>query len=210
MAEKQRLQSGEGEYVATQAQSARTMLIVLMVSAAIYALAVMSSVANLLVYDVPYGTEFKNAHSYWAVLAPILGVLTVFVASTGMYRNLSPIARMVAMVWVVIMDVGLLGLFVVTMVDIFTCDGPDWWCFDPSTGAVSWRYWWYAASLWLQLVALVLWTIVFYLFGRSMNKIQNKMPGAYATRIVKGLGERLVAAHEVVFGSASTNAKTLQ
>jgi hypothetical protein len=204
------LMEGMKEETVKKANSARTMLVILMVTAAIYALAVMSSVANLLVYDIPYGTEFKNAHGYWAVLAPILGVLTVYVAATGMYRNMSDIARMVAFIWAVIMDIGLLGLFVVTMVDIFTCDGPDWWCFDPATGAVSWRYWWYAASLWLQLVALVIWTVVFYLFGRAIGKIERMMPAAYAAHIVKGIGSRAIAAQQWVFGAKSTGAKTFQ
>ena len=205
------MMEGAKQKTIQEARSARTMLIVLMVTAAIYALAVMSSIANLLVYDIPYGTEFKNAHSYWAVLAPLLGVLTVFVASTGMYRNLSTIARMVAFVWVVIMDVGLLALFVVTMIDIFTCDGPDWWCFDSATGAVSWRYWWYAASLWLQLLALSIWTIVFYLFGRSVMKIQNLMPGAYAASVVKGIGARALATQQWVWGGSNeANVKTFQ
>jgi hypothetical protein len=206
----EKLLEGAQEQTVKNANSARTLLIVLMVTSVIYTLAVMSSIANLLVYDIPYGTEFKNAHSYWAVLAPLLGVLTAVIATTGMYRNMSYIARMIAFIWAIVMCVGLLGLFIVTMVDIFTCDGPDWWCFDPATGAVSWRYWWYAASIWLQFVALTIWTVVFYLFGRAIGKIERMMPAAYATRLVKGIGERALAAQQWVFGSGSTSAKSYQ
>lgn len=192
---------GTEQLIMKERNTIHGLLVGAMIVACIYILGGMSSTAALIVYDIPFGTEFTNAHSYWALGPAIFTALTAFIMAMGMFRDTRNIAYLVSLVWTIIMAVALLGIFVVTMVDIFTCDGPDWWCFDPAIGAVSWRYWWYAASAWLQLVAIVIWIVLFYLIHRSATKIDRTHPGSMPYSYVTGLGGKSVFGYAVPMSS---------
>lgn len=156
--------------VKSNIRSVRVLVIVLMILTGLAVLGGMSSIASLLVYDIPWGTEYQNAHSYWALIPAVFSPLLVFAMAVGLFRNVKLGSYWFGFIYCLIHEAILITIFIVTMVDIFTCDAPDWWCYDSVTMAVSWRYWWYAASAWFQLLILTIWIPLFWLMHRNLTK----------------------------------------
>jgi hypothetical protein len=153
--------------------SIHTKVIVCIILIALQVLGATSSIASLITYPVPAGSEYTSWHSYWALIPAVFTPLLILAMALATMRNIKTGAHYFGFYWCIFHLAVFLTIFVVTMVDIFSCDSADWWCFDGVTGNVSWRYWWYAASSWFQTLTLAIWLIVYALLHGDIKKIRN-------------------------------------
>jgi len=146
----------------------------------------MSSIASLIVYEIPVGSEYTTWHSYWAVFPAVLLPLLVMAMATAMFRNMKMGAHIFGFYFAIFYLAVLLAHVVVTMVDIFPCESADWWCYNPVTGKVSWRYWWYAASVWGQTLFLAIWLVVYFFLHKYSMEIIDRARSSSSEPLASG------------------------
>jgi hypothetical protein len=149
----------------------RTLVMVGTILLLLFAIASMSSIAVLVVYDIPFGTEYQNWHSYWAAGAAVFTPFVMLAVAIGFYRNVKMGAHWFAIVFAVFYEAILLTLVGVTIYDMVTCSSADWWCYNTITTNITWRYWWYAASIWGQTLFFSFLLLIYIFLHKAVTRV---------------------------------------